>query len=338
MATMAIFKLTNARLGKLAILIASIFLAGCATSLYLTESVYLTSPVPPETFNDDRYTFIAPYFAKLKTRLNIAISSEKSAIAITSIAVPEERSYLYALKNALFDDTITLKVNSDGLLAESDTTSKQQITSIITTLAQTAAQLTGGPRTVASPVKEEADPATLCKTAFSSLASSNFATSTDSVSIDKRFYPISSGHDVVIGLNLDFPNFMPSQAQTSIPHEGIVVFYPFPAYATLVCTFKGQKITQFNTATQIKLYMDSHFINPKRDFFTNEDHAIFIDAGFFNGQTYKAQSSAKTVVDTITAPARAIMPTVTVNTQVISVPGKPDQITTTTNRTSPKAQ
>ena len=82
----------------------------------------------------------------------------------------------------------------------------------------------------------------------------------------------------------------------------------------------------------VNLYLYSYFINPQRDFLTNPQNTLTFDKGVITGHKYAAQSSAKTAVDIVTAIPRAITPSVTIttNTQVQTVGGKPSQTTTST--------
>jgi hypothetical protein len=83
----------------------------------------------------------------------------------------------------------------------------------------------------------------------------------------------------------------------------------------------------------VNLYLDSHFVDPKRDLLTNPKDTWTFNAGFITGHKYAAQSPVQTMVDMGTAPVRALMPSVTVttNTAVQTGGGKPDQTTTATN-------
>ncbi len=87
----------------------------------------------------------------------------------------------------------------------------------------------------------------------------------------------------------------------------------------------------------LNIYLDSDFINPQRDFLTNPQNTLTFDRGVVTGHKYVAQSSAKTVVDTVTALPRAFVPSVsfTSNTQVVTGGGKPAQTTTTTQGRRP---
>jgi hypothetical protein len=59
---------------------------------------------------------------------------------------PLSRGYLYLRRNAFFYDSVDFSVGSDGMLSNSDTSSTQEITAILTELAETAAPfVTGAP-------------------------------------------------------------------------------------------------------------------------------------------------------------------------------------------------
>jgi hypothetical protein len=68
-------------------------------------------------------------------------SAETSSfsVAISVTAVPTSHAFLYLTKNAFFSDTINVSVDNNGMLSNSDSSSTQQITAILTELAQTVA-------------------------------------------------------------------------------------------------------------------------------------------------------------------------------------------------------
>jgi hypothetical protein len=121
-------------------------------------------------------------------------------------------------------------------------------------------------------------------------------------------------------------------------YEGLVAFYPVPAVTTLVCHVEDrrkkrkQELIELTPPQVINLYMESHLVDPQRDFFSNPQDTYTFSSGFITGHKYQAQSPAKTIVDTVTAPVRALMPSVTIttNTQVQTGGGKPNQTTTST--------
>ncbi len=136
------------------------------------DSLYLTSPVPLPP-DDDRYQLIAPYFPELKTRITVSISKGAwnkdlpkddgsnggnygpPVVTISASPVPVARGFLYFTKNPFFSDAANVSISSDGLLSSADSSSTQQITAILTELAQTAAAVHAaapvGPTTTPSP-------------------------------------------------------------------------------------------------------------------------------------------------------------------------------------------
>jgi hypothetical protein len=129
------------------------------------------------------------------------------------------------------------------------------------------------------------------------------------------------------------------------PHEGFVAYRPHPVRVNLRCAIRdadhpksGQNYHDVALAPPqtIYPYYDRQWIVPNRDFFTNPKNTHTLNAGFLTGAQVTSQSSAKTVVDTVTSPVRAMMPSVSTSTTVITQPGKPDQVNTTTNVSPPK--
>jgi hypothetical protein len=127
---------------------------------------------------------------------------------------------------------------------------------------------------------------------------------------------------------------------------GFVAFFPVPATAKSECvvtrtidqllpTTAATITSQFflSPPTVVNLYTESHFLNPQRDFLTNPHDTFTFTAGLITGHKFTGQSAAKTLVDTITAPIRSLMPSVSVTQSVaVSPTGK---TTTTSTQTGP---
>jgi hypothetical protein len=71
------------------------------------------------------------------------LTGDAFTVALTVTAAPLSRGYLYLRRNAFFDDSVNFSVGTDGMLSESDTQSTQEITAILTELAQTAGAVLG---------------------------------------------------------------------------------------------------------------------------------------------------------------------------------------------------
>jgi hypothetical protein len=80
------------------------------------------------------------------TNLDVCpLTGDIFTIALTVTATPLSRGYLYLRRNAFFDDSVDFSVGTDGMLSNSDTSSTQEITAILTELAETASAIaTGG--------------------------------------------------------------------------------------------------------------------------------------------------------------------------------------------------
>jgi hypothetical protein len=135
-------------------------------------------------------------------------------------------------------------------------------------------------------------------------------------------------------------------AKATTAGSGYVAFFPVPATTIAECLIlrhAGGLLTSrqdlwaspllLNAPTVVNLYTESHFMDPQRDFFTNPHDSITFTNGLITGHKFTGQSAAKTVIDTITAPIRSIMPSVTVTQSVaVSPTGK---TTTTSTQTGP---
>ncbi len=64
-------------------------------------------------------------------------------VAFGVMMTPGSRGYLYVSRNAFFNDSINVSLDSNGMLSNADGSSTQQITSIPTELAQTAEAVLG---------------------------------------------------------------------------------------------------------------------------------------------------------------------------------------------------
>jgi hypothetical protein len=270
------------------------------------------------------------------------------AVALGVSPVPKSRGYLYLLSNAFFSDSVNVSVGSDGMLSSSNTSSVQQITAIVTELAQTAAAAVGGPLlTLALPVQ---DPRQKCNSAIANYVKSAPYYETFIRRVISKEHPVHKkiivAPDALLGdttLHFKVTPLVTSEGQIRIGEAsyGVVAFFPIPASVEISCTF-GQKPVLLSPPTVVSLYTESQLLEPERDFLTNPQDNFTFSAGMITGHQYTRQSSAKTIVDTVTAPIRALMPAVSVQqtTQLQTGGGKPDQTTTTTQTTTgaPKSQ
>jgi hypothetical protein len=297
------------------------------------------------------------------------------SVTFSVTAVPVSRAYLYLSRNSLFADTVNVSVDSNDMLSSSDSSSAQQITAILTELAQTAGLFPGAAiHTLAIDAKiaPVPTPRQRCFSAIASQLKSGpfYAIPTDEdIKGMKRGRPwtihFDPGVDPDVTLAFDVKPIHSSVGLARLTetrtvefngkrkdiywHNGLVAFFPTPARATSFCNVmqadsKGNKVAvpvYLNAPSMVNLYGESQFIDPQRDFLTNPQDTLTFNAGFFTGHKFTGQSSAKTIIDTVTAPIRALVPSVSVqqNTSVVTSPGKPDQTTTSTQTTTgpPKA-
>jgi hypothetical protein len=244
-----------------------------------------------------------------------------------------------------FNDNINVVVGSDGMLSGSDSSSPQQITAILTELAQTAAPFLTGGLLVAQQLPNNNARKT-CYKAISSFVKSTPYYSAAVAPAGRIDWPIPIEGDFLqeekVALHLKIIPFMRSTGQVNFgkSHPGLVAFFPVPASAEVSCVVtptSGAPVQILLSApTTVNLYTESHFLDPQRDFLTNPQDAFTFNAGFITGHKYTGTSSAMTIVDTITAPIRALVPSVSVQqtTSVVTGGGKPDQTTTTTQTTT----
>jgi hypothetical protein len=273
------------------------------------------------------------------TGVNCPPPGDAFNVTFSVAPIPISRGYLYLLKNAFYSDTVNVTIGIDGMLSSSDTSSVQQITAILTELAQVAGALAPGFKiTGVEPRKPEApqDPRDKCyKTISDFLRLGPYYDSTVwrradwSIPLPSRDKP-----EVALRLQLSRQRGITPTGQVRVNryHPGLVAFFPIPAIAKIWCDVPDAGSALLSPPTVVPLYIESHFLDPQRDFLTNPQDTFTFNSGIITGHKYVAQSPAKTIVDTVTAPIRAMMPSVTVTqtTQVQSVPGKPEQTTTST--------
>ncbi|MBO0716895.1 MAG: hypothetical protein J2P55_06120 [Rhizobiales bacterium] len=304
----------------------------------------------------------APVSGTLNASCPPAAAAPSFGVTFGVTTTPKNRAYLYWLRNAFFSDSVNVGLDSNGMLSSSDSSSTQQITSILTELAQTVGQFAFAGGRLAFELKSKpVDPRSKCFTAIANLLKSgpyfvNYRYGTawprpadfdPDVKLDFRLQPLAQptgqqSFDRVVEVS-DF------NGRTKVIgwRNGLLAFYPVPAKATLACIVttpgSSKADTVFLSAPSIiNLYTASQFVDPQRDFLTGPQDTFTFNAGFIVGHKYGDQSSAKTIVDTVTAPIRALIPSVSIqqNTQVQTGGGKPDQTTTSTQTTTgpPKTQ
>ena len=274
------------------------------------------------------------------------------ALTISVKPVGVSRGFLYYTKNPFFSDTANVSISSDGLLSNSDSSSTQQITAILTELAQTAAAVAPVPapkfayshhyrKAHKKGVKHEDHEKELanrrhCASVITNLPSPWIKRYFVQRS-ERNSYPIYRDNSTSISLRLEVPPVTSDERVTfqDGAHYGLVAFYPVPAIVTLACQVGGGEGILFTPPDTINVYTESHLLDPQRDFLSDPQDTYTFSSGIITGHKYTAQSPAKTIVDTVTAPVRALMPSVSVttNTQVTTGGGKPDQTTTTTGST-----
>jgi hypothetical protein len=272
------------------------------------------------------------------------------AVTLAVNAVPRSRGYLYLLGNAFFNDSVNVSVGIDGMLTNSTTSSVQQITAIITELAQTAGTVAGDPglftaKTLGEKTPPAPDPRQKCNSAIANFVKSApfYKTYTPSF-ISMRSpadTPVVVASDPSLGDTVLHFSIKPlvgsgGQARIGEASHGLVAFFPIPASAEITCTFGKEYPVLLSPPSVVSLYTESRLLDPQRDFLTNPQDTFTFNAGIITGHQHTSQSSAKTIVDTVTAPIRALIPSVSVQqtTQVLTGGGKPDQTTTTTQTTT----
>jgi len=145
---------------------------------------------------------------------------------------------------ALFSDAANVSISTDGLLSGADSSSTQQITAILTELAQTAAAVTGefavtGEAVPAAPPTKKDDRRKCLETVNKSASNLPFYRSHDILGTKHQFYPIygSNKDSTYISLRLEVPPVTTDERATvkDGAQYGLVAFYPVPAVTTLVC-------------------------------------------------------------------------------------------------------
>jgi hypothetical protein len=329
-----------------------------------SEAVFETRKTPDPASG---YVLMTPYFANISSRITVQITPGTApsggaakgggtpappTVAIAASAVPSgPRGFLFLRTNSWFSDTADITADGNGLLSSASAASSQMITSLLTELGQTAGALwtavARGPGGAAAPPNY----GQRCQKALTAVLSGGplFFTVQDPETKPKFTYPVQPEPVNAVRFDLDValpPSFAPERVMfDGSDHDGVLAYFPTPATATLVCTVDpvsgpvenqppGTRVP-VSPPTPVSLYMANGWVSPKRDFLTGPQDTLTFSAGFLTEHKFSDQSAAKTVVDTVTAPVRALLPSVNVQqtTQVQTGGGKPDQTTQTTQTT-----
>lgn len=363
------------------------------SSVIASNQTIIVSGVEPNSFNGNFVVdSVTPTTVTIKQVISGTITNRNGAIitaacppaatgtlsvTIGVTPVPVRRWYLYLQKDAFYSDTINLGVGIDGMLSNSDTSSAQQITSILNELAQTAASVIGGGGVLRFGVlatKTQPSFRNGCFNAINDLVRPGpyyaewFLRRSDWVKDKMKYKRVpdpnyhSTGHseyweypleNVASGLEMKLrirPLLLSAghQVQMSSVNPGLVAFFPVPTEAFVFCRATDKyawsdqpdvgKVLFLSAPATVNLYTDSRLLDPQRDFLTGPQDTLTFSSGFFIGHKYTVQSPAKTIVDTVTAPIRAMMPSVSV-TQSTSVSTTGATTTTKSSTiTPPKSQ
>lgn len=323
--------------------VSALFLSGCGSA-----ELYRTSTLAPDASNapkESGYVFIAPYFAQVQNDIEVSIipgtkkTAEETAspatFGVRLLPIPVTRVYLYLSKSALYSDAVNVGVGTDGMLASASSSSSQQFTAILTELGQTAGAALGaaGHAIGAKLVQPTPDDMKTCANAVveSTGSGSGVLYQTFFYNPAVSSYEVRHGSGYKLSLEFSLPQ-IPHQIETKFYANmtGFVAFYPYPVVAQLDCLLGDNAQIHLSPQIILNLYLDSHVFHPKRDFLSNPQDNFTLNEGFITGHQFSDQSPIKTVVDTITAPVRALLPATTVTTSVQTGGGKPEQTTTST--------
>ncbi|HXZ02969.1 MAG TPA: hypothetical protein VEI03_23475 [Stellaceae bacterium] len=352
-------------------------LAGCAGSpLYHTSKTY--APSAGES------VYLMPYYTKVETELTVAITevqksnTDQSAggsvkppktpppktptdaqpesakptlsqfsITLGTVNIPSDKRYLYFNNSGWYNSAVEFDTSLNGLPSKSDTSSTQQLTSLLTELAQTAGQALGGglkflkePIPSTPPALSLADLRKACAQmlkaiapSYAVIASFDRAGAMD-IAPPQAVTVGSNPVDITLAVVLDGDGALPAKELSPIGEgdiDGFVAYEPTPLLAHPVCKGGGNSI-DLGLPQILSVYKVRHVEKPLRNFWTSPQDTYSITDGIIVGHKYTDQSAAKTLVDLITAPARAAIPStsVTTQTQLQTGGGKPDQTTNTT--------
>lgn len=276
-------------------------------------------------------------------------SSGTLNVAINVAPIPVRRAYLYLRKNAFYADTVNVSVGTDGMLSSSDSSSQQEVTAILDEIAQTLGGLAiakvapGTPTDIAR---------TRCFQALNNLVQSGpyyrefvfdklskafELRGTRKVEIETGSFQLATENvdATTANISLELETSFPSKGKVNIRavQSGLVAFFPVPTDATVLCSIDDQTIP-LSAPLTVYPYTESHFLDPQRDFLTGPQDTLTFSSGFIVGHKYSDQSAAKTVVDTVTSPIRALMPSVSV-TQSTTVQSTGATSSTKSSTTTP---
>jgi hypothetical protein len=265
----------------------------------------------------------------------------------------DSRAYLYLRRNPFYSDSVNAGAGIDGMFTSSDTSSAQQITAILTELAQTAESV-ANPTEYHTVAEVQHDNRTICNNAIVDYVKSapyyNYE-EFQRVPNGGLDWPISLGPSFLSAtLHFIVKPLVRSNGQVTIKplvssngqrggdgwNHGLVAFFPIAAIAEIRCSAPGEtdEGVLISAPTVVTLYTESQFLDPQRDFLRNPEDTFTFSDGIITGHKYTAQSPAKTIVDTITAPIRALMPSVTVTQSTQVQTNASGAVTSTTSSNS----
>lgn len=270
-----------------------------------------------------------------------AEQSYSLTFSVAPIPVANSRAYLYLRENPFYSDSVNVSIGSDGMLSSSDTSSAQQISAIITELAQTV-----GASIFHRLAPAQADKRELCNSDIANLV--NTApffqyTSYPNIGIRGVTWRVRLDTDAKSGkvpeIDVSLIPAIPSNDTVDIEKrgevDGLVAFFPIPATIEIRCVIPGKEPgVLISPPTVLSLYTERQILDPKRDFLTNPQDTFTFSSGIITGHKFTTQSPARTIVDTVTSPIRALMPSISV-TQSTTVQSTGASSSTTSTTTSP---
>jgi hypothetical protein len=253
--------------------------------------------------------------------------SGSPTLTLTVVPEPQGRAYLYYRKNAFYSDSVNVTISADGMLSGSDSSSTQQISAILTEVAQTAAAV-GKADLFADfliqpppPAVEERTNPSECVAALKSASplygdfdpgsTTEYDFPTITAQIKDTTGKVTGSDQLTFSIKLTKPsrlNLSAVQISDNTSLEGIVAFDPVPYKAGMFCAAAGKLPVQIGPTQVVNLYLDSFVVQPNRDFFTQPQDTFTFNEGFITGHKYVDQSGAKGFFDTITAPVKALLP------------------------------
>jgi len=283
--------------------------------------------------------------------------SSKLTVNLYIVPIALEGAYLYMRRNALFDNSVDFKIGPDGLPTSSDSNSTQEVTTILSDIASTAAGIVSrfafnnqvssssindcyqAVAKLATTAPLDADPVSFEDDGTSKF-SATFASAKGELPLmfSGRTLQGNSGNYYELALKIDHTSVTgwsdtkwkvtssTSQSDNDVNQSGFSAYLPEQVTLQLVCypfprNAETAPVGALSAPVVKNAWLERVWLNPVRDTFTSpKDTFSFVD-GVITEHKFTNESGVKNAVEMLTSPAKAAL-------SVLPVPSQTTKVTT----------